>query len=92
MIKKEEGKYQQNGKVPTYKFTCGPREENNWTFSRSCSLKPSISEKSSTTGLCNFPHPQLPSGNQYMSTEMTQMELLAQRFQMCVISWLSIDV
>lgn len=41
-------------------------------------------------GLCVLPDPQLPSANQCMSTEMTSVEFLAQRFQMAVISWLSI--
>lgn len=40
-------------------------------------------------GLCVLPHPQLPSANQYKSTEMTSVEILVQRFQMAVISWLS---
>lgn len=38
MIKKEKGKYQQNEERTYVQIYYGSREENNWTFSGSCSL------------------------------------------------------
>lgn len=88
MLKKEEGKTNKQGKdLKTY---CCPREENNWPFNRNRSLKQSIGKRGCKTDRYILLYPQLPSGNQYVSTEMTPVEFLDQRFQMVVISWLSI--